>query len=278
MFPFIAAVAQAGGIIVDKVILTRRRIDLKIFIPVLFLFLFLTTALLFPSFGQINLDIFKPYYLIIFIAMLAAAVGWNFLYYRGVQAEKVQDFELIMMTQPVLTILLASVFLKGERNIHLIIVALIASIALVISHVRREKLEISRASWGLILTVVLMSIELILIDILLQVFSPVALYFVRTGILFVFFIFYYRPHLRLVADHNLLWILLTASLGTIQMISKFYGFQNFGVIYTSLILILAPILVYIISTFLLHERLRTRTIVSVLVILGCIVYATFLGK
>lgn len=278
MFPFIAAVSQAGGIIVDKIILSRRRMELRVYLPVLFLFLFLLTGLLMPFFGKISLDIFKPYYLIIFILMIVCALIWNVFYYKGAQAEKIHEFELIIMFQPLLTILLAAVLIEKNTNIHILIAAIVASMTLIFSHIRKNHFEISAAGWGLILAVVFMSIEIILQKILLNVLSPVALYFIRTGIIFIFFIFFYRPRIRQVANNNALLILATSSLGVIQMVTKFYGFEAYGVIYTSLILILAPILVYIISTIVLHERIKTRTIIAGLVILVCIIYATVMGR
>lgn len=278
MFPFIATLTQAGGIIIDKIILTRRQVSLHIFVPILFLFLFLLTAICYPFLGKISADFFQPYYLLLFLAMIIVAIVWNVFYYRGVQAEKVHEFELIVMFQPLLTILLATIFLQSERNLNLGIISIIAALALIIAHLRKNHLEFSPNSIGLILSVVLMSVELIIIKLLLNVLSPVALYALRTGIIFLFFLFYYRPHLSRVADHNFGLIFLTSFLGTAQMVTKFYGFQEFGVIYTSLILILSPILVYIVSTIFLHENLKMRTIISALVILGCIVYATMMGK
>ena len=278
MFPFIAALAQVGGILIDKVILTRRQVSLHVFVPILFLFLFLSTALLFPSFGEINERILETRYLLIFGAMIVIAVLWNIFYYQGVQAEKVQEFELIVMFQPLLTILLAAIFLENEQNPVLVIVSLTAAASLIIAHINKTHLEISRGSSKLILAVILMSVELILIKILLEVFSPVALYLIRTGIIFIFFVLLYQPQIKKVAPQNILLILSSGLLGTAQMVTKFYGFTLYGVVYTSLILILSPILVYVFSIIFLHERIRLRTMISAAVILLCIVYATMIGK
>jgi drug/metabolite transporter (DMT)-like permease len=274
MFPFIATVTQAAGIIVDKIILTRRRMELHVYIPVLFLFLFLLTGILMPFLGKISLDVFHPYYLIIFFLMIICALIWNVFYYKGAQAEKVHEFELIIMFQPLLTILLAAILIEKNTNVHLLIASVLASLALIFSHLKKNHFEISAAGWGLILAVVFISMEIILQKIMLEVLSPVALYFIRTGIIFLFFILFYRPRVRQVANNNALLILTTSALGVAQMVTKFYGFEVYGVIYTSLILILSPILVYIISTIWLHEHLRPRTIIAALVILACIVYAT----
>lgn len=278
MFPFISALAQVGGILVDKITLTRRQVSTRVFVPILFLFLFLLTAVLFPFLGKISIEIFEIRYLLLFLAMILVAVFWNIFYYQGVQSEKVHEFELIMMFQPLLTILLATIFLKGERNLQIEIVAIVAAIFLIVAHLNQAHLEITLGGYKLILAMFLISIELILIKVLLVVFSPVALYCVRTGVLFIFFFLFYRPQIRKVANQNTALILGSAALGTVQMISKFYGFELFGVVYTSLVLILSPILVYITSTIFLHEKLKLRTVASAIVILACIVYASLVGK
>ncbi|OGD57119.1 hypothetical protein A2V71_01645 [Candidatus Berkelbacteria bacterium RBG_13_40_8] len=278
MFPLIATVSQAIGVFVDKIILTRKQVTLHVYIPILFLFLCLTVGVLFPFLGWVNADFFKPLYLLLFLAMIVAAIIWNLFYYKGLQSEKIHEYELIVMFQPLLTIILATLLFKGERNIHIVIASVIAALALIISHIRKQHFELSPGAWSLVWAVIFMSIELIILKELLNVFSPVALYFFRTGILFIFFFLYYRPQVNKIAPANLYLILASAALGTVQMVAKFYGFEAYGVVYTSLILILSPLLVYALSMFLLHERLKLRTVVSFLVILGCIVYATTFGK
>lgn len=278
MFAILATLSQVGGIFVDKITLTRRQVEIRVFIPILFLFLVLTTGILYPFLGKIDPSFLELKNVLLFLGMLISALIWNIFYYRGVQAEKVHDYELIIMFQPILTILLAVLVLKGERNFPIIIASIIAAIALVIAQIKKQHFSLSNGAWNLIGAVVFMSVELIIIDLLLKVYSPVALYFIRTGILFIFFYLYFRPRINQIDKINLWLILASAALGTVQMVSKFYGFETYGLIYTSLILILSPILVYAISTIFLREKLKTRTVVSFIVILGCIVYATVLGK
>lgn len=277
MLPFIAALGQAGGIILDKIVLTRHRVEVRVFIPVLFLFLFLLTTLLFPWLGWISDEFLTLKYQLLFWLMILLAIVWNIFYYRGAKAEKVQEFELIIMAQPLVTVFLASIFLTNERSWPIIIAATIAGLTLILSRLRKEHLQFSREMWGLILAVFLMSLELIVIDLLLKIFSPVAIYCLRTGFLALFFYLYYRPRLKMISRLNYGLILLSAFLGVVQMVAKFYGFSEFGVIYTSLILTIAPVLVYIFSIFWLHEKLRARTILAALVILICIIYATIVS-
>jgi len=277
MFAFISALTQAGGIILDKIILTRQRVEMRVFIPVLFIILFVFSALLMPFLGWIHWELFSPKFIGLFCLMIALAFFWNILYYRGAQAEKVHEFELIIMAQPLVTILMASAVFANERNWYVLIAAVVAAVALFFSKFTREHFSFSPTMWGLVWAVLLMSAELIVIRMLLFLLSPVALYALRTGILAVAFYFYYRPHLKVISRAHYAFIGTSAALGTIQMITKFYGFETLGIVYTSLILIMAPVLVYISSALLLHEKIKWRTIVSGLVILGCIIFATVMS-
>lgn len=278
MFGLIAAFTQAGGIIIDKFTLTRKQVELRVFIPLLFLFLFLLTAVFFPFLGKISVKILEPQYLILFGVMIVTAIIWNVFYYRGAQAEKVHEFEAIVMFQPLITIILASIFLKSEQSIYVVITSVVASIALVVAHIKKEHFEMSIDSWGLVLAVVLMSFELIAIDLLLKVISPVALYCVRTGILFIFFWFYYKPKVGRVANSNIWLIFATSALGVVQMVTKFYGFESSGVVFTSLILILAPVLTYLYSAIFFHEGFKLRQTLSFGIILVCVIFASLAGK
>lgn len=276
MFPFIAALSQAAGIVIDKIGLTRRQIELKVFIPVLFLCLFATCIILFPFLGKISPDFFSLKYISFFVAMIVLAVVWNIFYYRAVQSEKIHEFELVLSFQPLATILLASVLFAGERNWQIVLISVIAAVALVLARIKKNHFDFSPALWGMVVAILFMSVELLIIKELLDVLSPVALYTLRTGLIFLFFYFYYRPHMTRVSNTNSGLILLTATLGTIQMVTKFYGFQSFGIVYTSLILILSPILVYIVSTFWMNERIKLKTYICFILILACVVYATVL--
>lgn len=277
MFPFVSALTQAGGIILDKIILTRQRVEIRVFVPILFIFLFILSAILMPFLGWVHWELFTLKNIGLFIAMIGLAFFWNILYYRGAQAEKVHEFELIIMAQPLVTVLLAGALFVDERNWYVLIAAIIAACALFFAKFTREHISFSKEMWGLVWAVLLMSVELILIKLLLHILSPTALYAARTGLLAIAFYLYYRPHLKAVSRVHYAFIATSAALGTIQMITKFYGFETLGVVYTSLIIAIAPVLVYIASSMLLHERIKLRTIISGLVILGCIIFATIMS-
>lgn len=271
----IATLAQTLGITVDKIGLSKKRIPIKVFIPVLFFFLALFTLPLICWLGGIDWNqLFTPKYLFLYIVMIILAFGWNILYYVGIKAEQVQEFELILMLNPLLVILLATMFFKEERDLQVLLASFIAAMALIFAHVRREHLQFSKGAIYLLGCVVIMSIETIFHRFLLEIFSPASLYFSRTLILFIIFVLFYHPKVSRIKSKAIFLVAATSLLGVIQFVARFYGYRDFGVIITTLMLTIAPILVYFVAYTYFKERVRKRMIISGLIILAAIIWAT----
>jgi drug/metabolite transporter (DMT)-like permease len=272
----IASLGYAGGVVADKIIISKYKVPLWRFAPLLFVWLCVITAIFVPIWGHINLDSLLTFkYLAVFGGMILVAVIWNIFYYRGIQREEVHEFELIMMLSPLITIVFAEIFLPSERSLPVFIAAVIASAALIATRFRRHHLKISKTTWQTILAMVLMSFESILIKNLLGVMSPVTLYFLRTAIIAVVFLIMYRPKLFQMPKEAYGLIILSAMAGVVQMVLKFYGFANLGVIETTMILVLGPFLVYFFSTYYFKEKMYKRDLFAAAVVVGCILYVTF---
>ncbi len=270
----IATISQAIGITLDKIILSKRKIPVQNFIPVLFLFLALFTFPLVLWKGQTDWrDFFSLKYALIYVMMIIVAFSWNILYYRGVKAEEVNEFELILMLNPLIVILLATLFFKFERNIQIVGASLLASIALIAAHIKREHIHFSQASLGLIFCVLLMSFETILHRYLLDIFSPASLYFSRTVILFIIFALFYRSNPKNIGWPGIGLIAFTGIEGAIQFVARFYGYKDAGVVITTLMLTIAPILVYLAAYAYFKEKIKKRMIIAGIVILACIIWA-----
>jgi len=271
----ISTLTQSAGIVVDKIGLSRKNIPIPTFIPTLFLFLCLFTIPALFLFGGIfwhELLSFK--YIALYILMVVVAFIWNILYYHGVKAEKVSEFELILMLNPLLVVLFATIFFKEERELQVLLSAVIASLALFFAHLEKEHIHFSKASVGLLVCVLLMSFETVLNRYLLDVISPGVLYFSRTLFLFLFFAVFYFKKYKYVGLIPTSLIILTSFLGAIQFVARFYGYLHSGVVITTLILTSAPILVYLSAYTYFRERIKKRTIIAGVVILICIIWAT----
>lgn len=273
----ISAVSAAGGLIVDKIILSRRNVPLRIFIPIVFTFLFVFTLIFTPLYGYINWSTaLLPNNLFLALLMIVIAIAWNVLTYQSLQRESVHQHEVILMTGPIVTILLAALFFQEEFNLTIFILGLVASLAMLIARTEKHHFKFDKIAYNLFLAVILMSIETVIIRELLYSYSPISLYAVRTFVLAVFFCLYYHPKTSEVGKSPL-WLLgLSGAVGATSMITRFYAFGSLGVIFTTLISTLAPIVVFIGSWEILHERIRPRVIVASLVILVCVAVATVL--
>jgi len=272
----VASLGYAGGVIADKFALSKYRVPVMRFVPLLFIFLATVTAVFLPRWGDINYThLFGWRPILLFALMIVVAVVWNIYYYQGIQKEDLHEFELIMLLSPLFTILLATLFLPTERKLSIFIPAIIASSALLASRLRGHHFNLSQTAWRTAIAMILMSFESILIKEMLSFFSPVSLYFVRTAIIAIVFLILYRPKLLSMTASAFALTILSAMFGVVQMVLKFYGFENLGVVETTMILVLGPFLVYMLSAKFFKEPFYKRDIAAAAVVVLCILYVQF---
>ena len=275
LLAFISAIASAGSVIVDKWLLTRERLSIGTMLSIGFFLVAGITLLLTPFFGAIDWDLaLLPNSLFLLFIMVILAMAWNVLYYQGLQKQKVHDHELMMMLAPVLTILLAAIFYQEELDMRVFWLAIVASVTLLFAKGQKEHFFLNQNSYNTFLAVVLLSAESIVIRELLFSYTPVALYAVRTIVLAVFFMLYYRPRSSQMSIRHWWMIAGSALLGVILMLTRYYSFAETGIIYTMLVLVISPMIVYFASWEMLHEKIRPRILIAAVVILTCVTLAT----
>ncbi len=275
--PFIAALTYAAGTVVDKIALSKRNIQLRHYVPFLFLYLFFFSAIAAFFFGRVNWDLLiSPQFLFLFLVMLVLAITWNIFYYESLRKEELNEFETILMFVPLVTIAFSWVFFPETWDLRVGLAGLVAAFALGWSHWDKHHLRLSHYSMNLIIAVVMMALENIVVTELLrdQVFSPVGLYALRTLILFGFFFAYYRPNVGKMNKSNLSIISLSGFLGAMYMIMRYVGYQKLGIPFTALVEVAAPMAVYAASATVLHERMKWKVVVSAAIVAVAIVYAT----
>jgi drug/metabolite transporter (DMT)-like permease len=272
----VASLGYAGGVIADKFVLCKYKVPVMRFVPLIFVWLAIISGVFLKRWGQVDLSVFRQWhYIAYFILMIVVAVVWNIYYAQGIQKEDLHEFELIMLLSPLATVLFATIFLPAERSWGVFIPGIIASGALLATRFRKHHVKIGRTAMRTIFAMILMSFESILIKELLGAFSPVALYFIRTAVIAIIFIVMYRPKMMAMPRNAFALIILSAMFGVVQMILKFYGFQNLGVVETTMILVLGPFLVYAASSFFFRERLFKRDVLAAAVVVSCILYVQF---
>jgi len=277
LLAFISAITSAGSVIVDKLLLTKEKLSVGTFLPIGFILVAGITWFLTPFMGSVDWDLaLLPNTLFLLFIMIILAIASNVLYYQGLQHQKVHRHELMMMLMPLVTILLAAVFYRENLDMRVFWLALTASVALLFAKGQKEHFFTDRGSYDTFLAVILLSAEAIVIRELLYSFTPVALYAIRTLIIAVFFMFYYRPQYSRVSIRHWWMIAGSAALGVVLMLTRYYAFAELGIIYTMLILIISPMIVYFASWEMLNEKIRPRVLVAAVIILSCVTLATAL--
>lgn len=278
LLAFISAISSASSVIIDKVLLTRQRIPLGVLLTIGFILVSGLSLMIFPFFGRIDWDIaLLPNSLFLIFLMAILALSWNVLYYQGLKKEKVHNHELMMMLAPLMTIVLAAAFFPEDLDMRVFGLALIASFALIFAKGKKEHFFPDKNSYNTFLAVILLSAETIVIRELLYSYTPVALYTVRAIILATFFMIYYRPRYSRVTIKHWWMIAGSAAIGFILMLTRYYALADLGIIYTMLILIISPMIVYFFSWELLNEKIRPRVLIAAVVVLTCVTLATFLS-
>ena len=278
IIPLAVAIISAITLLLEKYILSARKVNYKDFNVFIFVFLFIITLLLVPKFGWIKPDAFSFFYIAIGILMVIVATVWNILLSQALQNEKMIEFELIQMSQPLLTIFLGSLIFTSERSIYIMPAALLAAIALIIAHIKRRHISFNACARYLLWAVLFMSIEMIFIKILLAVYSPVALYTIRTFFVWLAMWVVLRPTFQTINLNKGFVMIGTAALAVLQMVLYYYAVNAEGLIYTTMILILTPVLIYLYSIFVTKEKLSFKTGLSFVIIIFCILFASIMGN
>jgi len=273
---FIASIGYAGGVISDKLILSKYKTPIKVFVPTVFCLLALITAVFLPLWGGFDRSVLTNYRaILLFVGMITVAISWNVYYYKGIQKEDLHEFELIMLLTPLTTIILAMIFLPDERSLSVLIAGLIASIAFIASRIKRHHLKLSLVARGTMAAMFLMALESIFIKYMLAYVPPVTLYFVRTLMIGVIFAIIYRPKLTKYNRDAFALTIISAIFGVVQMVLKFYGFERLGVIETTMVLLLGPIFVYIFSYLFFKEKQNfVKDAITASIIVACVLFVT----
>lgn len=275
---FLASLSLAGNDVVLKYLLGKLRLPLKYYLPYVFLFLTLISAVALRIDSEILPGAFGLGFLALFAVMIAVAALWNVLVAESLQTESLSEYELILLMTPLVTIILAAIFLPAERNIHVFMAGIVASLALVATRIRKHHLVFSKSAKRTMMAVILMSIESIVLAKLLEAYAPPVLYFARVFVIGIVFFYIYRPDTNVFKHRDATTgLVLAAILGSLLMILKYYAFRSIGVTETTIILLLGPILTYLASYFYFHERRDfRRNLVGAGVISACIIYSLLL--
>lgn len=298
-FPFIAVVISAANTLYEKSIFNRKRRKYKFYVPLIFFFSFLILSIfVFPFLGDIKIEAFQPIFILLLLAIVVLATLANLLYYRGFQREQLSEIQPFVVMSPLLTVVIASIIYPDERNWRILVLALVAAVTLIASHIEKRHLKIDKGIIFIIGAVLLGAIETNIVKELLYFYSPVALYTIRTGLVALVLFIVVKPFssytnrkkiiplisclllkskrnkedIEIVKDIKKLFLVSIAWVSIMTLV--YYSYQNMGIVYTALIMMVVPLLVVFGGHFILKERKpKKRDVFALIVVLGCVILA-----
>jgi drug/metabolite transporter (DMT)-like permease len=277
--PILGALALACGTVLERYILKKKKLGIRLYQTVSFFAISLIIIPFLFFFWKMDAGAYKLKNILIFLSVIASSITANLFIFYSLKWEKVTNLQPARILEPMFTILLAllfGLFIDGfsDPNPKILIPAIIASVALIFPFISKERICINKYFVAAIFGSFFFGLELILSNLILNFYSPITFYFLRCLSIFIISFSVFHSDTKAMDKKSLLLTFLTAAVWVAYRVSIYFGYQNYGVIFTTLIIMLGPIFIYILANRLLKEKLNWKNIISSVIIIGCVLYAT----
>jgi len=261
--PIFGALASSAGTVLERFILKKKKISIKLYQVASFLAIILISLPFLYFFWKLTPEAFELKNILIFAGIIISAVIANVFIYYAEKGEQITNLEPAKILEPLFTILLAiilSFFIQGvyEQNIKVIIPAIIASIALIFPHIKKHHLQLNKYIVAAVLGSFFFGLELVLSILILDFYSPITLYFMRALFVFIISFLIFRPSFKPLDKKISLLIFITSAIWVIFRVIVYFGYINYGIIFTTLLIMLGPVFVYLLAWKFLKEKLSWK--------------------
>ncbi len=278
--PILGAIALAAGTILQKTILRKKKINIKLYQTLEFAAITIVMLPLIYFFWKLESPALELKNLFIFSLVILFSIIANLFTFFSMKWEKVSNLEPAKVLEPLFVILLAVIFsfifgeVLYERKFNVLIPAIIAAATLVFSHIRKHHLDFNKYFLAAIIGSFFFALELVISRLILNFYSPISFYFLRCSAIFLISLILFRPSLKQTDKKVRFHVFLIGLIWVIYRVIIYYGYLNIGVIFTTLIIMLGPIFIYLFAHIFLKEKIKIRNIIAALVIVACIAYAS----
>lgn len=278
--PLAAALLQASSLLLDKTILSIRRMNFGLYTGAGFPLYFLMVGLFFLVIRPpLDIIYFSGNLGLLLILSIALAAGTNFVFYRALESDHLGELESLGLLQSIPTILFSSFIFPDERHYALIIPALIASSAVVWAHWKKHHFAMARATIPFLVWILVAApVGAATMKTLLATWNPISLEFFRSGALALIFAYLFFRKPRLIPSRVIPPLLLTNFLSASAWILFYISYQRLGIVHTLLLFSLQPLLVYFGSLFFLKEALEWKKTVAFVIVIAAIGAAQALSR
>jgi drug/metabolite transporter (DMT)-like permease len=277
--PILGAIALASGTILQKMVLRRKRINIKFYQTAEFFVIILAMLPLIYFFWRLDAEAFQTKNLFIFSLVIIFSIAANLFTYYSMKWEKVSNIEPAKILEPLFVIVLAIFFSYlvdsnlFDRKLNIIVPALISGVALVFSHVERNHLRFNKYFVAAVLGSFFFALELVVSRLILNYYSPMTFYFLRCLTIFVISFIAFRPAMINMNNKLKFYFISLGILWVLYRVIVYYGYINLGVIFTTLMIMLGPVFIYIFAYIFLKEKLKIKNLISAIIIIASVLYA-----
>ena len=276
-FPIIGAIALASITILERTVLRKRKINTRFFLSAAFLSSVIVMLPLLYFFWGISSEAFQLKNILIFLIVITLSLFANLSVFFAFKWEKVSKLEPALIMEPLFTVLLAfvfSFFVAGlyERDPQIIIPAIIAGGALIFSNIKKHHISINKYFLAAILGSFLYASELIVTRLILDYYTPISFYFIRCSAIFLLSLFIFKPYISKLSSRVKWEIFIIGFLWVVFRVIVYYGYLALGVVFTTLLIMLGPVFVYLFARIFLKEKLELRNIIASIIIIACVLY------
>lgn len=277
--PILGALALAIGTIIQKKILRKRNIDIKLYQVLEFSAIILAILPFIYFFWKMDAQALELKNILIFSLVILFSIIANLFTFYSMKWEKVSNLEPAKVLEPLFVVLLAILFSffsaeLYDKNLKIIIPALIAGVALIFSHIKKDHLDFNKYFIAAILGSFFFALELVISRLVLNFYSPITFYFLRCSFILLISFILFKPNLKKVEPEVRGKVLVVGFVWVVYRIAIYFGYLKYGVIFTTLMIMLGPIFIYIFAWKFLKEKLNWRNITAAFIIIGCVLYAT----
>jgi len=276
--PLLSALALSAGTVLEKIILRKKNMDIKSYQTISFFAIVLLMLPLLYFFWRLDSEALTLKNILIFFSIIVVSLLANMFSFYSLKGAKVTSLEPAKLFEPLFVISLAilfSFFMDGiyETNNKFLIPAIIAGIAIIFPHIKKEKIKLNKYFITALLGSLFFALELVLSRLILNFYSPLAFYFLRCLFIFLISLILFRPQFNLVNKKNYFIIFATAGVWIIYRIAIYWGYLKYGIVFTTLITMLAPIGIYLFASIFLKEKLKWKNVLSSVIIVACVIYS-----
>lgn len=279
LIPILSSIFGSIGGLSDKLNLNLHKTSGQTYATLLFVAMSLVATPLMFIF-QTNNTV-TPYTVLIVLAIVIGSALQNILFYTGLANKNLSSLEPIINMESLVIILIAFAVFPLERSSAVLILGIISSLALLYSHIQKDKfrqykLLIDKYTCLAFLAIIVAGFVHVGYKIALQFYSPVTLFFIRVIGVALLMLIVSKLKVKSVMKKQYVLLFLSASLYTVAGVLKNMAIIDIGISQTVLILMASPAIAYTGSVVLLKEKLQANRVVASIIIVSCVILSLLL--